>query len=139
MIKNIKNLVLYNLILCISFVYTFTLNDLEVSTSSSSENFLNLNKFNHNFSIGMGMQSNNFGSISYYSIGNNISYDISEQLSFSGNFNLITSSIGANQFYNSMNQPELNYDLGLKYNINDNSKFEIRIIKNSSHFLTRDF
>ena len=139
MINTTKKLILYNLILSVGFIYTFTLNDLGQSNINLSKDFLNLNKLNHNFSIGMGMQSNSLGNMSYYSIGNNLSYDISEKLTFSGNFNLITSSIGSSQFYNSMNQPELNYDLGLRYNINDNSQFEVRIIRSSNHFPNSNF
>ena len=139
MLITTKKLFLYNLILSIRLIYGFTLNDLDQSNINLQEGFLNFDKLNHNFSIGMGMQSNNLGSMSYYSIGNNLSYDISEKFTFSGNFNLITSSIGSSQFYNSINQPKINYDLGLKYKINDNSQFQIRIIKNSSHFLNTNF
>ena len=139
MLITTKKLFLYNLILSIGLIYGFMLNDLDQSNINLQEGFLNFDKLNHNFSIGMGMQSNSLGSTSYYSIGNNLSYDISEKLTFSGNFNLITSSIGSSQFYNSINQPKLNYDLGLQYKINDNSQFQIRIIKNSSHFLNTNF
>ena len=52
MIKSIKKSILYNLILCISFVYTFTINDLGQSNTNLSEDFLNLNKLNHNLQNG---------------------------------------------------------------------------------------
>ena len=92
------------------------------------------NKLNHNFSISMGVQTNNFGSSSYYSIGDRVTYNFSEKLSFIGDFNIITSSLNLNQFDQINPNPELNYNLGLRYKLNKNSNIDFRIIKNSSNY-----
>tara|TARA_B100000945_G_C19828072_1_gene343632 strand:- start:128 stop:397 length:270 start_codon:yes stop_codon:yes gene_type:complete len=79
----------------------------------------------------MGTQSSGLGTSSYYSIGDRITYNFSEKLMFVGDFNLITSSIGFNQIENSFNNPMLNFDIGLNYKLNENSNFQLRIVKNS--------
>jgi len=127
----IKNSLWINLFIILGFVFSNSLDNIGNNQFNFSNELLNLNKLNHNFNFSMGTQSNNFGSSSYYSIGDKITYNFSEKLIFVGDFNLITSSIGFNQFDDTLIQPSLNYDLGLRYNLNENSNIELRIIKNS--------
>ena len=102
-----------------------------ISYNSASSDLLLSNKINHNFNFSVITQFNNSGSSTLYSIGDHISYNLTDKITFEGNFNLVTSSYGFNQFQNSFNNPQLNFDLGLNYNINDNSSFQLRLIKNS--------
>ena len=140
MISKLKYQILIISIMISGHLQAFTLDQLNSNSSSLSTDLFNLNKLEHNFSVTMGMQSNNAGSMSYYSIGDQMSYNISDKLTFTGGFNLITSSLGFNQFeYGVSDTPKLDYNLGLKYNISDNANFEIRIIKNSSQFTNNNF
>tara|TARA_B100000700_G_scaffold243200_1_gene271010 strand:+ start:276 stop:698 length:423 start_codon:yes stop_codon:yes gene_type:complete len=140
MVKKLKYQILITFVMIIGHLQAFTLDQLNGNSSNISNDLFNLNKLEHNFSVTMGMQSNNTGSMSYYSIGDQMSYNISDKLTFTGGFNLITSSLGFNQFeYGASDVPKLDYNLGLKYNISDNANFEIRIIKNSSQFSNNNF
>ena len=135
-----KYQILISFIMLVGYLYTFSINPLNSKSSNFSTDLFNFNKLEHNFSISMGMQSNNLGSMSYYSIGDQMSYNISNKLTFTGGFNIVTSSLGFNQFEHGTNDiPKLNYNFGLKYNINDNANFEIKIIKNSHHSINRNF
>jgi len=127
----IKNSLLINLFMILGFVFSNSFNNVGNNQFNFSNDLLNLNKLDHNFNFSLGTQSNNFGSSSYYSIGDKITYNFSEKLMFLGDFNLTTSLIGANQFDNTFNQPSFNYDLSLRYNFNENSNIQLRIIKNS--------
>ena len=127
----IKNGFFVYLTFAIGVIFSNSLDITPYNQSIFSNDLLNINKLNHNFNFSMGTQSNNFGTSSYYSIGDRVTYNLSEKLMFVGDFNLITSSRGFNQLENSFNNPILNFDIGLNYNLNENSNFQLRIIKNS--------
>ena len=131
MVIKIKNSFWINLFIILGFVFSNSLDNSGNNQFNFSNELLNLEKLSHNFNFSVGTQSNDFGLSSYYSIGDRITYNFSEKFMFVGDFNLITSSIGFNQFDNIFNQPSLNYDLVLRYNFNENSNIELRIIKNS--------
>ena len=127
----IKNSLFIYLACIVGLVFSNSLTITDYNQSNFSNDLLNLNKLNHNFNFSMGTQSSGLGTSSYYSIGDRITYNFSEKLMFIGDFNLITSSIGFNQIENSFNNPMLNFDIGLNYKLNENSNFQIRIVKNS--------
>tara|TARA_B100000029_G_C17338525_1_gene874428 strand:+ start:414 stop:851 length:438 start_codon:yes stop_codon:yes gene_type:complete len=131
---NTKSKILLYFLLITGILFSNSINDLSSGRFNSSSNLLSINKLNHNFSISMGVQTNNFGSSSYYSIGDRVTYNFSEKLSFIGDFNIITSSLNLNQFDQINPNPELNYNLGLRYKLNKNSNIDFRIIKNSSNY-----
>lgn len=131
---NTKRKILLYFLLITGALFSNSINDLSSDRFNSSSNLLSINKLNHNFSISMGVQTNNFGSSSYYSIGDRVTYNFSEKLSFIGDFNIITSSLNLNQFDQINSNPELNYNLGLRYKLNENSNIDFRIIKNSSNY-----
>ena len=127
----IKNSLFIYLTCILGSVFSNSLNITDYNQSNFSNGLLNLNKINHNFNFSMGTQSSGLGTSSYYSIGDRITYNFSEQLMFIGDFNLITSSIGFNQIENSINNPMLNFDIGLNYKLNETTNFQFRIVKNS--------
>ena len=131
---NTKSKILLYFLLITGILFSNSINDLSSGRFNSSSNLLSINKLKHNFSISMGVQTNNFGSSSYYSIGDRVTYNFSEKLSFIGDFNIITSSLNLNQFDQINPNPELNYNLGLRYKLNKNSNIDFRIIKNSSNY-----
>ena len=127
----IKNSLFIYLACLIGLVFSNSLNITDYNQSHFSNDLLNLNKLNHNFNFSMGTQSSSLGTSSYYSIGDRVTYNFSEKLMFIGDFNLITSSIDFNQIENSFNNPMLNFDIGLNYKLNENTNFQLRIVKNS--------
>ena len=102
-----------------------------VDISNTTNKLLSINKLDHNFNFSMGTQADISGSSSFYKIGDRVTYNFSENFTFIGNFDLIFSSSNYNQIDNAFNQPKLNFDLGFKYNFNENTNFQLRIIKNS--------
>ena len=135
MVTNIKNKLLPILCLYFSFILSNSMINSTYNQSifdnSELNSELNINKINHNFIFSMGTQSSDLGTSSYYSIGDRVTYNFSEKFMFIGDFDLIFSSASYNQIDNNFNQPKLNFDLGFKYNFNDNTNFQFRIIKNS--------
>jgi len=131
MVTNIKNKLLPILCLYFSFILSNSMINSTYNQSIFDNSELNINKINHNFNFSMGTQSDSFGSSSYYSIGDRVTYNFSEKFMFIGDFDLIFSSASYNQIDNNFNQPKLNFDLGFKYNFNENTNFQFRIIKNS--------
>jgi len=102
-----------------------------VDISNTTNQLLTINKLDHNFSFSMGTQAGNSGSSSFYKIGDRVTYNFSENLMFTGDFDLIFSSSNYNHIDNAFNQPKLNFDIGFKYNFNENTNFQLRIVKNS--------
>ena len=102
-----------------------------ISHSNAASDLLQINKINHQFNFSVSTQFNGVGSSTLYSIGDQISYNFSDKLNFFGKINLVTTSLGQNQFQNSFDKPHVNFDLGLNYNFNENSSFQLRLIKNS--------
>ena len=102
-----------------------------VNISNTTSQLLTINKLDHNFSFSMGTEADIYGSSSFYKIGDRVTYNFSENFMFIGDFDLIFSSSNYNQINNAFNQPKLNFDLGFKYNFNENTNFQLRIIKNS--------
>jgi len=102
-----------------------------VDISNTTSQLLTINKLDHNFSFSMGTEANIYGSSSFYKIGDRVTYNFSENFMFIGDFDLIFSSSNYNQIDNAFIQPKLNFDLGFKYNFNENTNFQLRIIKNS--------
>ncbi len=131
MFRGKKEKIILSFAIFFCFIYAHSIELPSMSYNSASSDLLLSNKINHNFNFSVITQFNNFGSTTLYSIGDHISYNLTDKITFEGNFNLITSSFGFNQFQNSFNNPQLNFDLGLNYNINDNSSFQLRLIKNS--------
>ena len=119
----------------IFFMCSFTLPNLYPKTdfSNNIKQLLNINRLDHNFSFSMGTGAGISGPSSFYSIGDRVTYNFSDKLLFVGDFDLIFSSSNFNQFGNSFDKPKLNFDLGFKYNINENTNFQLRIIKNSAN------
>ena len=131
MVTNIKSRTFIIIGIFFALIFSNTIDNSGYNQTRLSNDLLNLNKIDHNFNFSMGMHSNSFGSSSYYSIGDEITYNLSDKLIFKGDFNLITSSLSFNQFDNTFTQPKLNFDLGFKYHFNENTNFQLRIIKNS--------
>ena len=119
----------YSILLCSIFAHSFNLPS--ISHNSSASDLLQMNKIDHNFNFSVTSHFNGLGSNTLYSIGDQISYNFSDKLSFVGNVNLITSSSGLSQMQNSFNKPQVNFNLGLNYNFNENTRFQLSIIKNS--------
>tara|TARA_B100000676_G_scaffold3223_1_gene2949 strand:- start:102 stop:527 length:426 start_codon:yes stop_codon:yes gene_type:complete len=131
MVTNRKSalLLLYSILLGSIFAHSFNLPS--ISHNSSASDLLQMNKINHNFNFSVTSHFNGLGSTTLYSIGDQISYNFSDKLSFIGNVNLITSSSGLNQIQNSFNKPQVNFNLGLNYNFNEHTRFQLSIVKNS--------
>ena len=111
------------------FLVSLILPSVDISNTTSQ--LLTINKLDHNFSFSMGTEANIYGSSSFYKIGDRVTYNFSENFMFIGDFDLIFSSSNYNQIDNAFIQPKLNFDLGFKYNFNENTNFQLRIIKNS--------
>ena len=126
-----KNSLIYLLAMFLGLTFGSSINLPSISHSQAASNLFSLTQINHNFNFSISTQSNSLGSSTIYSIGDKISYKFSEELSFVGNFNLVTSTSSFNQFENSFTNPELNFDIGLQYNLNDKSNFQLRLIKNT--------
>ena len=122
-------LISYSILLCSIFAHSFNLSS--ISHNSSASDLLQINKIDHNFNFSVTSHFNGLGSATLYSIGDRISYNFSDKLSFVGNVNLITSSSGLSQMQNSFDKPQVNFNLGLNYNFNENTRFQLSIIKNS--------
>ena len=131
MVTNRKNALLLScsILLCSIFAHSFNLPYISYNLSASD--LLEMNKINHNFNFSVTSHFDGLGSTTLYSIGDQISYNFSDKLSFVGNVNLITSSSGLSQMYNSFNKPQVNFNLGLNYNLNEHTRFQLSIVKNS--------
>ena len=122
-------LISYSILLCSIFAHSFNLPS--ISHNSSASDLLQMNKIDHNFNFSITSHFNGLGSTTLYSIGDRISYNFSDKLSFIGNVNLVTSSSGLSQIQNSFDKPQVNFNLGLNYNFNEHTKFQLSIVKNS--------
>ena len=122
-------LISYSILLCSIFAHSF--NMPSISHNSSASDLLQINKIDHNFNFSVTSHFNGLGSTTLYSIGDRISYNFSDKLSFIGNVNLVTSSSGLSQIQNSFDKPQVNFNLGLNYNFNEHTKFQLSIVKNS--------
>ena len=122
-------LISYSILFCSVLAHSFNLPS--ISHNSSASDLLQMNKINHNFNFSVTSHFNGLGSTTLYSVGDRISYNFSDKLSFVGNVNLITSSSGLNQMQNSFNKPQVNFNLGLNYNFNEHTSFQLSIVKNS--------
>ena len=131
MVTNRKNALLLScsILLCSIFAHSFNLPS--ISHNSSASYLLQISQIDHNFNLSVTSHFNGLGSTTLYSIGDQISYNFSDKLSFVGNVNLITSSSGLSQMYNSFNKPQVNFNLGLNYNLNEHTRFQLSIVKNS--------
>tara|TARA_B000000475_G_C15602714_1_gene285493 strand:+ start:70 stop:489 length:420 start_codon:yes stop_codon:yes gene_type:complete len=128
MYLNKKYMILFMSLFLVNLILPNTYPKTDIS--SSVNELLNINKLEHNFNFSIGAQSDIFGSSSFYSIGDRLTYKFSDKLLFIGDFDLIFSSANFNEFGNSFEKPKLNFDLGFKYNLNENTNFQIRIVKN---------
>ena len=133
MLRRTKEKIILLIAIFFCFIYAHSIELPSMSYNSASSDLLLSNKINHKFNFSVITQFNNSGSSTLYSIGDYISFNLTDKITFEGNFNIVTSSYGFNQFQNSFNNPLLNFDLGLNYNINDNTSFQLRLIKNSLH------
>ena len=122
-------LISYSILLCSILAHSF--NMPSISHNSSASDLLQINKIDHNFNFSVTSHFNGFGSTTLYSIGDQISYNFSDKLSLVGNVNLITSSSGLNQMQSSFDKPQVNFNLGLNYNFNEHTRFQLSIVKNS--------
>ncbi len=131
MLTNRKNALFlsYSILLC--SIFSHSINLPSISHNSSASDLLQMNKINHNFNFSVTSHFNGLGSTTLYSVGDQISYNFSDKLSFVGNVNLITYSSGLNQMQNSFNKPQVNFNLGLNYNFNEHTRFQLSIVKNS--------
>ena len=131
MLANRKSALLlsYSILLCSIFAHSFNLP--AISHNSLASDLLQMNKIDHNFNFSVTSHFDGLGSTTLYTIGDQISYNFSDKLSFVGNINLISSSSGLNQMQNSFNKPQVNFNLGLNYNFNENTEFQLSIVKNS--------
>ncbi len=131
MIRGKKEKIMLSIAIFFCSIFAHSIELPSISYNSASSDLLLSNKINHNFNFSVITQFNNSGSSTLYSIGDHISYNLTDKITFEGNFNLVTSSYGFNQFQNSFDKPHVNFDLGLNYNFNENSSFQLRLIKNS--------
>lgn len=119
----------YSMLLCSVFAHSINLPS--ISHNSSASDLLQINKIDHKFNFSVTSHFDGLGSRTLYSIGDQISYSFSDKLSFVGNVNLITSSSGLSQMQNSFDKPQVNFNLGLNYNFNEHTRFQLSIVKNS--------
>lgn len=122
-------LISYSILLCSIFAHSFNLPS--ISHNSSASDLLQMNKIDHNFNFSVTSHFNGLGSTTLYSIGDRISYNFSDKLSFVGKINLVTSSSGLSQIQNSFDKPQVNFNFGLNYNFNEHTRFQLSIVKNS--------